>query len=278
MKLIADSGSTKTDWVLCHETILGTYSTIGYNPFFLDADGISLSIKQSLIPQISEVNISEVYFYGAGCSSPDKRGVVENALSRVFPSARIEVNHDLLASARALLGRNSGFAAILGTGANTCLYDGELVTLNVDSLGYLLGDEGSGSYIGRKVVRDFMRKTLPEALMKAFSEMYGLTNADLYEHLYFKPLPNRYLASFSRFAGEYSSHPHIHALLEESFDDFFKHLVTKYPNYTHYSFNCVGSVGFTFQSYLRRTAEKYEMSVGNIIKSPMDNLVNFHLT
>ena len=277
MKLIADSGSTKTDWVLCNNEIIGRYSTIGYNPFFIQEEGIVASLESTLIAQLGEVDITEVYFYGAGCSSADKRMVVQKALEKVFVSARCEVNHDLLASARALLGHKSGFAAILGTGANTCLYDGHLITHNVDSLGYLIGDEGSGSYIGRKIVRDFMRQALPLELKSQFEAMFGYNNADLYDHLYFKPLPNRFLASFSKFAGANSDHPYIQEIIRESFDAFFKYLVSRYPDYQRYSFNCVGSVGFVFSNYLEEAAQNYGMPIGKIIKTPIDDLVAFHL-
>lgn len=277
MKLIADSGSTKTDWVLCHQEEVARFSTIGYNPFFINEDGIVQSIEANLLEALGEGDITEVYFYGAGCSSDEKRMVVHKALSRVFSGARIEVNHDLLAAARALLGNSTGFAAILGTGANTCIYNGNVITHNVDSLGYLIGDEGSGSYIGRKLVRDFMRKTLPTDLIGPFDSAFGYTNADMYEHLYFKPLPNRFLASFSKFAGDHLEHPYIKEIIASSFDDFFKYLVSKYPEYSNYSFNCVGSVGFVFKEFLVDAAHRYNMKVGTIIKTPIDRLVHFHL-
>jgi N-acetylglucosamine kinase-like BadF-type ATPase len=278
MKLIADSGSTKTDWVLCDKEVIGRYSTIGYNPFFIQEVGIVESLEATLLGQVGEVDITEVYFYGAGCSSADKRLVVEKALEQVFTSANCEVNHDLLASARALLGRTAGFAAILGTGANTCLYDGNTITHNVDSLGYLIGDEGSGSFIGRKIVRDFMRQALPVELKEAFDTEYGFSNADLYDHLYFKPLPNRFLASFSKFAGAHIEHPYMQQIVRESFDAFFTYLVSRYPEYQRYPFNCVGSVGFVFSGYLTESAHQHGMQVGKIIKSPIDDLVAFHLS
>ncbi|MCU0423007.1 MAG: N-acetylglucosamine kinase [Bacteroidia bacterium] len=281
MILIADSGSTKTDWALIQpkEGTFNVYHTIGYNPYFIDSEAIYYSLSENLVKNLQADEVTEVYFYGAGCSTSDKVEIVKRALTRTFTKAKhIFVGHDLLGSARALLGNTGGFAAILGTGANTCIYNGESCTHNIDSLGYLLGDEGSGSYIGKKLVRDFMRNRLEPELHARFKERFSIeSNEQIFQTLYTTQFPNRYLASFCKFADEYVNHPYIKNKVRDSFRDFFKNLVSKYPDYKNYSFNCVGSVGFVFKDILEEVAISYDMKLGKVIQSPLKDLVDFHL-
>jgi len=281
MIIIADSGSTKTDWVLTDKSgeKQQRFNTIGYNPYFIDSEAIYYSLSENLVKDFDASAVSEVYFYGAGCSTDAKKDIVRKALVRTFTNAvKIDVGHDLLASARALLGCKEGFAAILGTGANTCIYDGNDCVLNIDSLGYLLGDEGSGSYIGKKIVRDFMRNRLEPELQQRFKERFAIENNEqIFHTLYTTQFPNRYLAGFCKFADEYVTHPYIKNKVRDSFRDFFKNLVSKYPDYKQYSFNCVGSVGYVFRDILEEVAVSYDMKVGRVIQSPMEDLVKFHL-
>ncbi len=281
MYLIADSGSTKTDWCLTDskDSDRKVFHTIGYNPYFIDTEAIYYSLSENLVKNFDADLVSEIYFYGAGCSTPEKKDIVYKALLRSFPKAKsIFVAHDLLATARALLGKEKGFAAILGTGCNTCLYDGTNVTMNIDSLGYLLGDEGSGSYIGKKIVRDFMRKRLEPEMYNRFKERFQIKDNEQILHvLYSTQFPNRYLASFCSFADEYVTHPYIRNKVRDSFRDFFKNLVSKYPNYKEYKFNCIGSVGYVFKDILEEVALNYDMRMGKVLKSPLEDLVKFHL-
>jgi glucosamine kinase len=281
MLLIADSGSTKTDWALTNpETgVTEVFHTIGYNPYFIDTEAIYYSLSENLIKDFDPKSVTEVYFYGAGASNDAKKDIVFKALNRTFPTAKkIIVGHDLLGAALALLGKEEGFAAILGTGANTCIYDGNDCVMNIDSLGYLLGDEGSGSYIGKKIVRDFMRNRLEPELQNRFKERFHIDNNEqIFQTLYTTQFPNRYLASFCKFADEFVTHPYIKNKVRDSFRDFFKNLVSKYPEYKKYSFNCVGSVGFVFKDILEEVAVSFDMKVGQLIQSPLDNLVKFHL-
>jgi glucosamine kinase len=278
MILIADSGSTKTDWVLINNGITDSFKTMGFNPYFIDTPGIYKELCAKLLPSVDTVGMKEVYFYGAGCSNDHNVKVVENALSRCFPHARLFVGHDMLAAARALLGDEPGFAAIIGTGSNTCLYDGKEVSHNIDSLGYLMGDEGSGSYIGKKIVRDYLRGYLPKELDADFRKKYNnLTQAEVFDALYHKPLPNRYLAGFCMFADQHKSHSYIQKTVRESFHDFFRNLVSGYPEYEKYSFNCIGSVASTFKDILEEVAASFNMKAGKIIHSPIADLVQYHL-
>lgn len=276
--LIADSGSTKTDWVLLDEKKKQVrFKTIGYNPYFVNTEHIYSSLSEELATQLDPLAIRHVHFYGAGCSTPENVEIVKKALARCFINANVCVGHDMLAAARALLGDQRGFAAILGTGSNTCLYDGLNVELNIDSLGYLLGDEGSGSYIGKKLVKDFMRGYLPPELDIKFREKYGLSDADIFNTLYNKPMPNRFLAGFCLFADENKAHPHISNIVEESFTDFFKNLVSHYPDYQDYPFNCIGSVGYAFGDTLKKVCGEFGMACGRILHSPIDDLVKYHV-
>lgn len=280
MIVIADGGSTKTNWCLINEAGRKIhFNTEGYNPYFSDEDYIENSLRNTLPSHLESEKLEEVYYYGAGCSTDANRKKVANAMQKVFVNAKINIGHDLLASCRALLGDDEGFAAILGTGTNTCLYNGKDISLNIDSLGYFLGDEGSGSYIGKRILADYMKGFMPKGLSDCFFDTYGLSNEDIFDHIYNQPLPNRFCASFSKFIydnkeayGEYTS-----KVVDYAFTAFFENLVIHYPNYKNYKLNCVGSVGYSFRDTLSVVADRYEMGVGKIIRSPIDDLVDYHL-
>jgi hypothetical protein len=276
MMLIADSGSTKTDWVLINGSQRVHYSTIGFNPFFVGTDVIYAELVKELGSKLDTGAVKNVFFYGAGCSTEANNLIVENALTRFFPNAEVQVEHDLLAAARALLGDQRGFAAIIGTGSNTCIYNGKNIEHNIDSLGYLLGDEGSGSYIGKKIVRDHLRGYLPLELNQRFIERFSLTAPEIYHRLYYQPTPNRFLASFCHFAADHKHEEYIQQIVDQCFTDFFAHQVSKYPLYRHFTFNCVGSVGNIFRDELKRVATQFGMEMGNIIAAPIDALVKYH--
>jgi len=254
MIIIADGGSTKTNWCLLDDSNKKIYfNTEGYNPYFVDSEYIVNSLKKGLPQDLPFEKISEVNYYGAGVHNKEKAQIVVDALKQVFTTAEVEVGHDLLAAARALLGTQAGFAAILGTGTNSCLYDGKEITLNIDSGAYILGDEGSGSYIGK-------------------------TKDEIMDAVYTKPMPNRFCASFSKFV--YDNNVNIEYtrnIVDEAFEAFFRNLVSKYPNYQSYTFNCIGSVGYNFRNVLAEKAEQYGMKVGKILRSPIDDLVQFHI-
>jgi hypothetical protein len=275
MIIIADGGSTKTNWCLINDA--GTriqFNTEGYNPDFIGTEGIQTSLQKSLPDTLEKV--TEVHYYGAGVSSAKKAEIVAAAMRAVFTQAKVVVDHDLLAAARALLGVKPGFAAILGTGTNSCIYDGKEVAMSVDSLGYFLGDEGSGSYIGKRLLRDYLRGLLPDGLQENFRETYNLTREDVLDRLYNKPLPNRFLASFGKYAYDHNNVSYCREIVLDGFKAFFDNLVTKYPNYQDYTFNCIGSVGYNFRDALTQVAKSYNMEVGKIIRSPIDDLVDYH--
>lgn len=278
MIIIADGGSTKTNWCLLDENNKKIYfNTEGYNPYFVGSDYIVTSLKKGLPQDLAVEKIQEVNYYGAGVHNAEKAQIVEDAFRQLFPNAKIEIGHDLLAAARALLGDSAGFAAILGTGTNTCIYDGQKIVKNINSAAYILGDEGSGCYIGKKLLTDFIRGLMPEAVAKAFYDTYQLNESEIMDNVYTKPLANRFCASFSKFVYDNTVNiEYTQKIVNDSFEAFFENLVSKYPNYQNYTFNCIGSVAYNFRNVLEEKANQYGMQVGKIIRSPIDDLVAFH--
>jgi glucosamine kinase len=279
MILIADGGSTKTSWCQLSETGQRVYfNTEGYNPDFVNTQDIISSLSKSLPDTLPLNEVREIYFYGAGVSSAAKAEVIAAAMRHIFTGAnKIEVTEDLLAAARALLGHKPGFAAILGTGTNSCIYDGQKITHNVDSLGYFLGDEGSGSFLGKRLLRDYLRGLLPDGLQEALKAEYHLgTRNDIIDRLYNQPLPNRFLASFAKFAYDHNNVSYCRQIVVEAFEAFFQNIVLHYPDYQNYTFNCIGSVGYNFRDALTQVANGHGMQVGKIIRSPIDDLVTYH--
>jgi N-acetylglucosamine kinase-like BadF-type ATPase len=273
MILIADSGSTKANWCLVKQNgEMAYFVTEGYNPHFVDENYIVNSLHKSLPDYIETGKIKEIYFYGSGCMAGKTV-----ALHSVFPEAKVNAAVDLLAACRALLGNKPGFAAILGTGTNTCVYDGEQIIQNIDSLGYMLGDEGSGSYIGKKILQDYLRGYMPETISEKFKTIVGLSFDEIFDRVYTQPQPNRFCAGFTTFAGDNINVPYFHNLVKNSFADFFNNLVSHYPGYQNYTFNCLGSVSFYFKDILEEVALNFGMPTGKIIRSSMDELVKYHL-
>ncbi|TJZ52461.1 N-acetylglucosamine kinase [Sphingobacterium olei] len=279
MIIIADGGSTKTNWCLLDDNQKKIYfNTEGYNPYFVDSEYILNSLKKGLPNDLPLDKVKEVNYYGAGVHNEEKAKIVADAIEALFPNAKVEIGHDLLAAARALLGNEAGFAAILGTGTNTCIYDGNEITFNINSAAYILGDEGSGCYIGKKLLTDFVRGLMPTDVSKVFFETYQLTPDEIIDNVYTKPLANRFCASFSKFV--YDNNVNIEytrKIVDDAFEAFFANLVSKYPNYQEYTFNCIGSVAYNFRNVLEYKATQYGMKVGKIIRSPIDDLVKFHI-
>lgn len=278
MLLIADSGSTKTAWCLVNETGKENYfNTEGYNPFFVSADYVAGSIRAGLPAEVDAAAISKVYFYGAGCQD-GKELDMEQALRQVFTrAAHVSAEVDLLAAARGLLGNTPGFAAILGTGTNTCLYDGRQISMNIDSLGFMLGDEGSGAAIGKNILSDFLRHKMPDAVRRQFVSTYGLSEANIMHQVYKEPLPNRFCAGFTKFLTLPETERHYaRSVLHNAFTAFFTNLVSCYPGYTEYPFNCVGSVGYHFRDTISEIASVFGMRTGLIIPDLIEHLVKHH--
>lgn len=276
--LIADSGASKTDWRLIHSsTDIRPFQTGGYNPFFVDSLHIKKEVDKDLVPYIDSNGIKEVYFYGAGCSTAEKCVIVEDALKPLFPNAHIEVENDLLGAARALCGPKEGIACILGTGSNSCFFDGKNITENIPSLGFMLGDEGSAAYIGKQILREILTQHAPEGICDLFLKKYGYDRLEILTHIYQKPFPNRFLASFSRFASENISMDFFRELVKKSFDDFFHTQLMRYSRCREVPVNFTGSVAFIFSDILKEVARENEIIIHQIVQSPIDGLIEYHL-
>ncbi|MEM6725311.1 MAG: hypothetical protein AAF598_14820 [Bacteroidota bacterium] len=282
MLLIADSGSTKANWHLVYGPLKNDrFETMGYSPHYLTTEQIESSLRKDLLPEMGErvELVSKIYFYGTGCSSPQDIATVTNALQPCFPKAAVFVDHDLLGSARATCRRTAGIACILGTGSNSCLFDGKTVTDNLPSLGFMLGDEGSGGDLGRRLAKAYFYREMPEELAAAFHKKYnGLTKNQLIHKVYTEEdMPSRYMASFSKFLGEHLDHPYVRDLIAGSFGEFLDRQVLKYPSAQDDPIHFIGSIAHFFQEVLIECLKERGMTVGEIIRNPMERLISYHL-
>lgn len=270
MLLLADSGSTKTDWAVRTETeTVSTLRTSGLNPFMLDTDELTATLRRELLTQLSAAEVEDIHavrFYGAGCRD---RGVerMTAALTAVFPAATVEVASDMLCAARALFGEKEGIACILGTGSNSCLYDGHEIVRNVSPLGFILGDEGSGAVLGRRLLGDVLKEQLPAAIREDFHATFHEAAAEAVECVYRKAFPNRYLAHFVPFLKQHEDEPQIQQLILDEFTRFFQRNVALYDR-RDLSVSFVGSIAHHFSSLLRQSAADAGYSVGEILQAP----------
>lgn len=274
--LIADSGSTKTDWCLLHAGKKKKIITQGLSPYFLGPEEISGVLKEELVPKLKEEKMDEIFFYGTGCSQPENRAIVKKALKNVFIGVKTDVQHDLTGAARALCGNEKGIACILGTGCNSCYYNGKKIVSNSPGLGYVLGDEGSGAYLGKKVVQYYLYNTFDEDLMERFKAKYNYTAGDILNAVYKMPLPNRFLAQFAVFLAENRGHYMIENIIEDGFNDFFFNHVYKYKESWSLPIHFTGSIAFGFKDVLKELCNSYELQLGKILKNPMEGLIKYH--
>lgn len=278
MILIADSGSTKTDWcVVEDEHTFKLIKTKGTNPFFQSEHEIREEIGTGLIPYLNARQFDEIHFYGAGCAFPDKIESVRRAIaSHLEVKHEIEVNTDMLAAARSLCGHRPGIACIMGTGSNSCFYDGKGIAANVSPLGFILGDEGSGAVLGKILIGNILKNQMPAGMKEKFLEQFHLTLAEIIERVYRQPFPNRFLASLSPFLNENIAVPEIHELVLNSFKTFLKRNVMQY-DYQHHPVHFIGSVAFYYKDVLAEAAQEMGVQTGHILQSPMKGLINYHL-
>ena len=278
MILIADSGSTKPDWcVVENGQPIQQISTKGINPFFQSEEEISNEIATSLLPQLKTNALDAVYFYGAGCGFPDKIAMVHRAITKHLQIKReVEVNTDMLAVAHGLCQHEAGIACIMGTGSNSCYYDGKQIVSNVSPLGFILGDEGSGAVLGKLLVGDILKNQMTPELKEKFLKQFSLTPADIIDRVYRKPFPNRFLASLSPFLAQNIDEPCIHALVLGSFKSFLKRNVMQYENFRNSKVHFIGSVAFYYKTILAEAAQEMNIQLGTIIKSPMEGLIKYH--
>ena len=274
--IIADSGATKCQWTIINNHQKKSISTIGISPYFLSTDEIVSVLQKGFSKKIAVEKVDAIYFYGTGLSNPDNVKSLKKALKRVFKNATLDIQTDLVAAARATCQKNKGIACILGTGSNTGYYNGKIIAKNSPGLGYVLGDEGSGAYLGKKVLQYFLYKTFDEELMLCFEKKYKLNRSEILNKIYQEPLPNKYLASFAIFLSEHRGHYMIENIIEDGLNDFFYTHLVKLNESWLYPIHFTGSVAYAFRDVIKQLALVYEMELGKITKSPMEGLIAYH--
>lgn len=277
MVLIADSGSTKTDWRIIPKTNdIQAVSTIGFNPVLTTTAKIMEELTATFTNKTVNQKIKAIYYYGAGCWDKTTCAVVYNALKVIFPRAKIEVTNDLLGAARAVCGKEAGIACILGTGANSCLYDGQKVIDNVAALGYIMGDEGSGAYLGKQLLKSYFYRELPQVLVEKLVKEQPISKKILVEEVYQSKTGNRYLASFAKFIIQEQAHPFIKQMIADSFNQFIQRQVKKYDGASNYPIHFIGSIAYFLKDILEERLKANGLQLGQIIRQPIDGLVEFH--
>lgn len=276
MILIADSGSTKTEWCVAGQgEVIQRFTTAGTNPYYQSAEEITEEWKVSLFPKLKNYDLKTVYFYGAGCAFSDKQQMIAGILANHLHTP-VEVYSDLMAAARALCQRLPGIACILGTGSNSCLYDGVEIIQHTPPLGFILGDEGSASAMGKQLVSDCLKHQLPDTLIRQFMQQHELTTELILERVYRQPFPNRYLATLSRFLLDHITEQPIHDLVYNSFTAFLTRNVKQYKGHDRFPIHFTGSVAHFYQGVLREATTASGMRPGIIIQSPMQGLIKYH--
>ena len=274
--LIADSGSTKTQWCLVQGTKKTRIATQGLSPYFLKQEEVEQILHKELMPKLRKRFPEQIHFYGTGCSNPENVKLMKKALKNVFPKAKVSVDHDLMGAARALCGHEKGVACILGTGSNSCFYNGKKIMKNSPGLGYALGDEGSGAYLGKKVLQHYLYDTFDPDLMDRFRMKYNIGINDVLDSVYKKPFPNRYLAQFTTFLVENRGHFMVENIIEDGLNDFFFNHIYKYRESWSLPIHFTGSVAYGFKDVLKTLCASYELTLGKVLKTPLDGLVEFH--
>lgn len=278
MKLLADSGSSKTDWVLvCDDLVIKQISTQGINPIHQPLDVINTILLDELLPHLGKDknNIAEVWFYGSGCR-PAEADMIKTVLSNILTSATfISVDNDLLGAARALCGHSAGVACILGTGANSCWYDGSKIIKNTPPLGYILGDEGSGAVMGKQFLNALLKGRLSGEIVKSFEQELSLSLSDVIYKVYKASLPNRFLASLCPFISRYKDEGAVHQLIVDNFCTFIINNINPYHCDNEY-INAVGSIAYYFRNELVEAIQAQHYKVGKIVRSPINGLIEYH--
>lgn len=279
MVAIVDSGSTKSDWVILDEfkNVFLKTETIGFNPNFIS--------KELIVPEIEKNNsltslknsITKIFFYGSGCGVKKNCETIKEEVGKVFFNASINVREDLLAAAYAAYSGKPAIVCILGTGSNSCFFDGENLKIKLPSLGFLMGDEGSGSAIGKQLVRRYFMQKLPQDLHLDFQETYNLTIDEALKNMYHTTRPNAFLADFNKFVVERKEHPYFKEMVFEEMKSFFEYQVLPYEESKESEINFIGSIAYYYENILRSVASEFNLNVGHIVQKPIESLVNYHI-
>ena len=277
MIIIADSGSTKCSWAICDKNgqIVERCSTIGFNPYFIKSSQVLNHLQNSDLKEIKD-NVDEVYFYGAGCSSKKMNDIIEKPFVEFFSNAQVNIHHDLDAACYSMYDGEPAITGILGTGSNSCFFDGEKIYENAPSLGFMLGDEASGNNFGKKLLCLYFNNVLDEDLKQKYEESYETDIAQINLNVYNNSRANVYLAKFFPFVSENKSHPQMHTLIMKTLDEFFKLHICCFEDFKKVKVNFIGSVAFFLKDEIEKVAQKYNCEIGHIVKNPIDRLIKYH--
>lgn len=279
MVAIVDGGSTKCDWVILDDfkKVFMKTETIGFNPNNIAAELIVPEIEKNINLSAVKNSITKVFFYGSGCGIPQNRITIERELEKFFIKAEVIAQEDLTAAAYAAYGGKPAIVCILGTGSNSCYFDGTNLKIKLPSLGFLMGDEGSGSSIGKQLVRRFFMQKLPQDLHAEFEETYHLTIDEALKNMYHTSRPNAYLANFNKFVVERKDHPYFQKMVFEEMLNFFDYQVLPYEESKDAEINFIGSIAYYYENILRSAAAELNLNVGNVVQKPIESLVNYHI-
>lgn len=276
IKLIADSGSTKTEWCILKGKKKTIFTTQGLSPYFVNSAEMAAVVNEFVIPLIKNSFVDEIFFYGTGCKDVANKKMVRWTLQNIFTGAAVFVDHDLAGAAKALCGNEKGIACILGTGSNSCYFNGSRIVKNRPGIGYVLGDEGSGAYLGKKVIQHYLYETFDDDLRARFDAKFVTTDSEIIKAVYTGSLPNRYLASFAIFLAENRGHYMIENIIEDGLNDFFYTHIIQYKESDRLPIHFTGSIAFGFRDVLAQLCDSYRLRLGNLLKNPMDGLIRYH--
>ena len=278
MILIADSGATKTDWrIIQGASVIDQQVTSGISPIYQSSAQIEEQLVKDQKNKTLPKDVEKIWFYGSGCISLEKNNVVKTALENAFGTNLIEVASDMLGAARSVCGHEKGIAGILGTGSGSCLFDGVNIIDQVPSLGYILGDEGSGAFMGKILIASFLRNELPDDLKKSFLKRFNLDKEKVLNHLNDEEYPSRFLASFGKFLMHHVSHPFIYQLIKSSFDQFVNKYILAYEGHDKLKISFTGSIAYYFSNILQRVLKQYNLEFGQVVESPIAGLTLYHI-
>ncbi len=277
MILIADSGATKTSWLLADKgKVVQNIITSGYNPYYYKNTGLLDTIKTELLSQLNTNEVDKIFFYGSGCSSEINCTMVKSSLWQLFPNSLVEVNHDLYGAAIALLNNDKGIACILGTGSNSCSWDGRRIIQNIPSVGYLLGDEGSGTYIGIKILKGILENKAPYEIVNSYYNEYNITFEEVLNRIYNETKPNQFISNLSIFANKNINNNWVRSIVKQSFVDFIENQIKHYNNYQNLKVSFTGSIAHHFKQILLEACHENNIRMGIILKNPIEGLFAYH--
>lgn len=276
MIIIADSGATKTDWRVLEGENEVHFETTGLSPFFNNNDNFQQALNSGFPSNMDAANVEEVFFYGSGCALEERGQMVETYLKNFFTNAKTHAYSDALGAAKALFGDNSGVVVILGTGCNVTFYDGKELKAQTPSLGYALGDEGSGAYIGRLLLRKYLYHLLPNDVCKLLEQQYDVSLSTILDSMYVKAKPSAYLASFVPFVVQHRNHHAVIQIVDEAFNDLYRYHLSAFSNLAELKIGVIGSVGHIFSDRLNALAAKNGFSISQYLQYPILKLVEYH--